>query len=525
MLDVGVKRSICVFLFSFLIVTGVFAQTAAQGTLSPGFQACETPVKLDDFYGLRGSGWKVAWVSIQGSYLLGIIRPTSGNMERYGVWVQNMGSDDTLDPSDFNNNQLTYIHTFPKMPLSAKISASGMLAFILEDPFATPRTFPDPNWVWTTVTPNQPTIEVMPDSILYTCFAPACAQTIREVKRFTPTSHVAYTSPAGVNFMLDGSITQFHWDEQSSGLAELVYSYVQFENPIKYYPPWLMGAPAVPTPPYIPPHTAIERFEPMSGVSTTLAYRPTNGGLDGSSYTLSKTLQSPYPGTQQNEFMAVFSTGSMSLSGGTYLMEFFKFAPDTTYSAPFPYVETSLTDWMDGPQSGTWSGGWMSDYTRATLGMSQSIANPSETVAIRTRRETNLVSSQLRDLVFRSSLNNFTGPDIPISPVDDLREVNGIWLMDHHTPQLPMGQRALLAAVETQPAYNHNQKRTQIYKYQPSLTPGQVGTFAPYKEVLVQGGGAQTYWNWGAGGSYVYGLLDTYIPAPQSRDWAVIRCP
>lgn len=519
--------------FSVLLVSGgglnsnlSFAQTAPAGTLSPGFQACEQPLNLIDYYGLRGSPWTIQMMSVQPPFVLGVVRNTQ--TDQRAIWVHDMGPDNTLDSNDLNYNQLYFIGDLPSSPVHLTISKAGLIAFLIADPSTQGREYPDPNWTGPTQTqPTQPMISVHADEILVTCYYANCGATIQEVKRFRPKYHVAYSTPTQPAFMPDGVITSLLWEESPSGISELVYAYAQYDNDIIQSPPW-MPNPSSNPPPFPVPHTAIERFFPLYNSGLNIAYQPTNGGTDATAFNLPKSLSSPFGGISGgSSFLVERSVGSLALTGGTSLREFFDFSPQFVPGVGVNYTNTVLSDWTDGPQSPFWMGTINSDARLSTLGHSRVTGFPEEKIAIRAKLESSYPSqSQVeRDLVFRSSINGFLPGDLPIGPQDDDRNLISVFLMDHPFSVNPNLAGSLALALETQPGIFQREKRTQIYRYQPSLVGGQPGNFVPYKEVLTQSSTYQAFWMWGAGGDYVYGLLDRYQPLPAQRDWAMVKCP
>jgi hypothetical protein len=520
---------LCAFFTCALVgLTSQFAcaQTAPSGSLSPGFQACEQPLNLIDYYGLRHTSWTIEMMSVQPPFVLGIVR--NGQTEQRAIWVHNMGPDGTLDSSDLNFNQLFFIGDLPSSPVHLTVSKSGLIAFVIADPSTRGREYPDPNWTAPTQTqPTQPMISVHEDEILVTCYYANCGATIQEVKRFRPKYHVAYSTPTQPAFMPDGVITSLLWEESPNGLSELVYAYAQYDNNIIQSPPWELNPPSNP-PPFPVPHIAIERFFPLYNSGLNIAYQPTNGGTDGTFFSLSKSISSPFGGIPVgSSFLVERSVGSLSLTGGLGLQEYSDYSPQFVPGVGVSYTMTVLSDWTDGPQSPFWMGAVNSGSRLFTLGHSRVAGYPEERIAIRAKLESSYPSlSQIeRDLVFRSSANGYVASDMPIGPQNDDRNLISMFLMDHPYSLNSSLAGSLTVALETQPGIMSREKRTQLYRYQPSLVTGQPGNFVPYKEVLTQSAAYQAFWLWGAGGDYVYGLLDRYQPTPAQRDWALVKCP
>lgn len=500
-----------------LVVSLASAQTAPNGQLSPGFSACEPPTRLSEFYGVGGD-WKIARIHMNGNYLVLVGQyvgpkqnPTDPDL--YPIWVQDLGPDGQLTATDFDIGVTTrYIATLDHLPI-VSISKSGMLAFIARDPTTAGREFPDPNWSGPGPAPMLPAPQ---DEVLFTCFYLDCVSTVQEARRFMPIYHLTYTSPPYTYMQLDGSVTNMHWESFPGGgfgSEFLVYSFVHYLNTLVQSPPWLAQAPS-PMPPVRLPHTGIDKFEPWSGSAIPVARQTTGSTLnDGSSFVLTKSAQTRLPSMNWPRYLAYFSTGTLSLQGGVYQMDAYELTEDTS-GGPVWGSLNPITAWIDGPSSGVWAGQWRSGPDLSVLGEASSSANGYESVAVRTTFEAG--STSRRDAVFRSSANNFGGIDLPITPINDNRDVKGVFAMDGSNFRV---------AVETWPLNNNNQRRTQIYEYQPSSVPGQVGTFTPYKEVHVSASN-QVFYLFGATSEHAWGTHDDYsLPPTRVRDWAIARCP
>lgn len=503
------------------------AQTAPNGQLSPGFQSCDPPQRLSSFYDIDNGHWKIVRVHMNGRFMVMVgqyIGPKQNptDPDIFPVWVQDLGNDGILTSSDFDIGVSThYIMTLPQ-PTLVSISKSGLLAFTMSDPTTAGRTYDDPLWVASPQNPTQTTVSVPMDEVVMTCFFASCSSTVKLVKRFMPIYHLTYSSATATYMQLDGSITGLHWESVPGGgfgSEYLMYSYVQYQNSLLQFPPWEKTAPSpVPSPRL--PETGINKFDPWSGTEIPVARHVTQGGQDGTSFVLSGSAQTNPLAMVWPKYLAFLSHGSLALNGGVAWMDAFELAEDPGFGTTSVMwgQQNPIATWEDGPSSYLWAGRWKSTTERSTLGYAESLANGLETVAVRTTLETLPSSTHQRDVVFRSSINGFVGPDQYVTPVNDNREVTRVAAMDTQIPTLTV-------AVETQPLNNNNQKRTQIYRYQPSNTPGQIGSFAPYKEVLVSAPNQVLYLH-GATSEYVWGTHDDYSLSPaRVRDFAVVRCP
>lgn len=519
----NVLATLSLGLFSF----STWSQTAPNGQLSPGFSACEPPIRLQEFYGISPQ-WKIIRVHVNGSYMVLVgqyIGPksTPSEPDYFPVWVQELGPDNTLTPSDFQIDVTTkYIATFPYAP-NVTISKSGLLAFIAQDPTTDGRQFPNPSTTGPLMLP------VPRDEVLFTCFYLDCLTTVREVRRFMPIYHLTYTSPPNSNMQLDGMITGIHWESLPGGSFAseyLVYSYIQHFNGLVQAPPWLPQPPS-PMPPVRTAHTAIEKVDPWTGAVIPVAHSTPTSTTDSSSYVLTRSAQTFLPSMNWPKYIAYFNHATVGVQAGTYSADAFELEEDPGFGSTSTLWGqlTPIPSWEDGPASYLWAGHWKAGPHLSVAGEAHSNSNGFESIIVRTNLETLPNTSSEKDLVFMSSLNGYAGPEIPITPVNDHRDIDGVFAMEHPAAPLTPGLGTLTVAVQTLPKNFPIQRRTQIYRYQPSLTPGQIGTFAPYKEVHV-GAANQVFYLYGATTEHVWGTHDDYsLPGYRVRDMALVRCP
>ena len=259
-----------------------------------------------------------------------------------------------------------------------------------------------------------------------------------------------------------------------------------------------------------------------------MAYQATNGGQDASSFLLTDSAQTEQVSGIWPSYFGFFYHGTLALTGGIQLGDAFVLSQDPGFGSSSSYwgAMNTILDWEDGPSSYLWVRPWKSGPRQSSVGIAHSLVNGHETIALRTVLEsTSTISIQKRDLVFRSSLNGYAGPDIPITPTEDWRDISAAFVMDH--PVLPptAGLGTMTVALDTWPFAAYSQKRTQIYQYHPSPIAGQIGSFVPYKEVLVTAPN-QVFALYGATSTHVWGIHDDYsLPGPKVRDWVIVRCP
>ncbi len=476
---------------SLLFSSAVFAQSGPAG-------ACDAPVKLDYFYNLIGSGWHIRDASLQGDFLILFGEKLTPAVAKYTVWVQPLGSNHVLDSADIPN--LVHVGNFSQHPLGLKISKSGWLALWVDDPNTAGRSVP-----------YSPTAQVSMDRVLVTCHFAACESTVQWAERFTPRDNPYYPSNPPVNFMVDGMVTQFLWEDRLGQPEALLYSYVQYENNMIQSPPWLRSIPS-PLPPLPTPSTGIVRFDPASGFRDPI-YVELTPSNSGNGFTLSTSIQGRF------EKYWVQHANSVSMTSNFFTMDYSIIEPDTSPNPSQSFMQTPLSAWNQNPATPGFTT-WNAMPMASGAAVSYSPQNGMETIAISTVLERNGSTPTMRDVVFRSSLNGFQGQDHYLEQPDDGRDIKKVLVLDHPTPSVPGANRSFAFAVESTVG-QWGAPTTDVYVYQPSFQSGVIGQFSKYKTVVTAPGELFRLQN--GSEEHLVGWVDRV--SPFRRDVSLVHCP